>query len=48
MLWLTGLTKEKALAYLASPTFQTAKERVETGLEIEEEVYDGFFWEVVL
>lgn len=48
MLWLLGLTKEKAAAYMASPTFEDALGNTQEGLDVEEEVYEGLFWEMVV
>lgn len=48
MMWLIGLTKEKAQEYLASPLFQESQQQLADGEEVEEELYEGLFWEMVL
>ena len=48
MMWLIGLTKEKAQEYLASPLFKESQQQMADGEDVEEDVYEGLFWEMVI
>ena len=48
MMWLMGLTRDKAMEYLASPLFQESQQQLADGDDVEDDLYDGLFWEMVL